>query len=108
MASYSLTKVARVVAGNYRENIFDIKPGAVYTTGGVTIAAADVYALSQPGDPITTILQFDSETNPAGCTASLDRTNSKMLFFINGAEATATVNTTTIRCGVRYGFSNYK
>ena len=108
MASYTATKVARSVAGNYRENIFDIKPGALYTTGGVTLAQADINVLTRPGETASSILQFDSETNPAGCTAALDRTNSKMLFFVNGAEATATINTTSIRCSVRFGFSNYK
>lgn len=108
MASYTATKVAKVVAGNYREHIFDIKPGAVYTAGGVTVATADIEALTRPGETASTILAFTSEVNNAGGTACLDRTNSKMLFFLLGAEQTATANTTSIRCNVRFGFSNHK
>lgn len=108
MASYTATKVAKVVAGNYREHIFDIKPGATYTSGGVTVSTADIVALTRPGTAASDILAFTSEVNAAGGTASFDRTNSKMVFFILGAEQTATANTTSIRCNVRFGFSNYK
>lgn len=108
MASYTATRVAKVVAGNYREHIFDIKPGAVYTTGGVTVAQADYNVLARPGETASSILSFTSEVNAAGGTAALDRTNNKMLFFLLGAEQTATANTTSIRCSIRYGFSNAK
>lgn len=102
------TKVARVVAGNYREYILDLVPGAVYTAGGTALVTADYEAMTRPGETASTILSFTSEKNSAGATCSLDRTNNKMVFFIGGVEATATINTQSIRCTARFGYSNHK
>lgn len=100
--------VAKVVAGNYRENIVDITPGAVYTTGGTALVTSDYEALTRPGETASTILSFTSEKNAAGATCGLDRTNNKLVFFVQGAEATATISTATVRVNVRYGYANHK
>ena len=108
MASFTSTKVARAVAGNYREYIVDIKPGAVYTAGGVAVANADIAAMTRPGETINTVQFIDSEINTVGGQACFDRTNGKLLFFLNGTEQTATANTATVRCALRCAYANFK
>ena len=107
--------VAKLAAGNFKQRIVDITLGTTYTTSGYVLAAADYTALfGSPGTRTTTqslseMINFDSEVNAAGQTVALDRTNSKLVVFEAGAQATTTSSSGAIvRCVVVHGESNYK
>jgi hypothetical protein len=102
------SKVARLAAGNYRKNVFDFTADATYTAGGYSLATADLEALIGPDATIGQIISFDSETNTAGVSLSLDRTNTKLKFYLGGTEATTTVSTASVRATLYHGASNYK
>lgn len=112
--SLTYSTVARIVAGNSRIRIVDVTADGTYSASGYTLAAADYTALfGAPGTQTTTqslsyAVKFDSETNLGGVTATLDRTNSKMLFWEAGAQATTTISSKVVRVSVTHGLSNYK
>ena len=109
------SKVGDFVSGNYKERVTDITLGTTYTASGYTLAAADYQALAaQPGTRTTTqslsnMISFDSETNLSGQKVSLDRTNSKLLVWEAGAQATTTSSSgAVVRVRVRHGAVNFQ
>ena len=106
--SLTYTKVAHESLGNALCEVVDIKADSAYPAGGYTLATADFETLLRPGATIGNMLSFVSEVNAAGYTCALDRTNSKLLFFLGNAQATTTVSTTTVRCRVYHGYVNHK
>lgn len=112
--SLTYSTVARIVAGNSRIRIVDVTADGTYSASGYTLAAADYTSLfGAPGTQTTTqslsyAVGFVSEVNVGGVRASLDRANSKMLFYEAGAQATTTISSKTVRVAVTHGLSNYK
>ena len=112
--SLTYSTVARIVAGNSRIRIVDVTADGTYSASGYTLAAADYNALAgQPGTQTTTlsesnIVNFDSEVNVGGVAATLDRTNSKMLFWEAGAQATTTISSKVVRVSVTHSLANFK
>ncbi len=112
--SLTYSTVARIVAGNSRVRIVDVTADGTYSASGYTLAAADYTSLfGAPGTQSTTqsltyAVNFDSEVNVGGVSATLDRTNSKMLFWELAAQATTTISSKVVRVCVTHGLSNYK
>lgn len=112
--SNSYSTVAKLSAGNFRKRIVDITCGTTYSASGFTLAAADYSALAgQPATQSTTqslsnIIGFVSEVNLNGARVSLDRTNSKLVVFEAGAQATTTISTGAVRVHVTHSAVNYK
>lgn len=86
--------VRRIVAGNSVRIVGSVTGPASYTTGGETLTAAQIGALTD-GDSTTALtanLSWDSEVEPTNFRATvLDRTNKKLLFvtaFAQVANAT--------------------
>lgn len=106
----SYSRVARIVSGNAKERIIDFTADSAYTTGGYPLAASDFEQFTQ--DPsfntTTSITFFKSEANSGGTSCVLDRTNSKLMFFLGGTECTTTISSKTVRARILYGLSNYK
>lgn len=106
--------VAKLAAGNFKKRVVDVTLGTTYSTSGFALAAADYQALAgQPGTQTTTqslsnMVSFVSETNVGGVTVSLDRTNSKLVVFEAGAQATTTISSGTVRVLVVHSASNFK
>lgn len=82
---------------NSRVTILDVTGPASYTTGGETLTAAQINQLANlPASKIGDLHSFDSETNTAGYTIALDRTNSKILFFTGGSQVASTTNLSAV------------
>ena len=112
--SLTYSTVARIVAGNERVRVVDVTADGTYSTSGYTLAAADYSALFGAPATITTTASLTNavfavcETNVGGVTATLDRANSKMLFWEAGAQATTTISSKVVRFKVSHGLSNFK
>ena len=104
----TIASVAREIDGNGRKRIVDITGPASYTTGGETVSAAQYVAMGGAGATAASFTMCVSETNPAGYTVSHDRTNGKILFFLNGTQVTSTtdIHTVTVRAVLSYGIVN--
>lgn len=102
-------KQAYVTGGNENVWVVDVTADSAYPSGGgYTLATADYEALTVPGvTAASQIISFDAETNTAGYTIALDRTNNKIKFILGGVEATTTVSTKTVRTRVGFGYVNY-
>lgn len=96
----------RVVAGNEKARVIDFTADATYAAGGYALATADIESIAEPGQTVNTILFLDSETNVGGYSVTLDRPNSKLLFFLGGTQATTTISSTVVRARVTYGVAN--
>lgn len=99
---------ARIVAGNSKTAIVDFTADSAYAAGGYSLAASDFEKLT--GNPsfntTTSITFFDSEVNASGYSLSLDRANSKVLYYLGGTEATTTVSSKVVRARLVFGASN--
>lgn len=90
-------QIKRGFGNNSRVTILDITGPASYTTGGEVLTAAQIAQMAGlPGGKIADLHSFDSETNTAGYTIALDRTNSKVLFFLAGAQVSNATNLSAI------------
>ncbi len=111
--SLTYSTVARGGGGNFRFRVVDVTADGTYSTSGYTLAAADYQALSggaavSTTASLTNIVNFDSEVNVGGVTATIDRANSKMLFWEAGAQATTTISSKVVRVNVMHNVSNPK
>jgi len=112
--SLTYSAVAKYGGGNFRARIVDVTADGTYSTSGYTLAAADFQQLiGGPGNITTTaslsnMVSFDAEVNVGGVTATIDRTNSKMLFWEAGAQATTTISSKVVRVNVMHNLSNFK
>lgn len=95
----TLNNVRRVVTGNSVRIVGSVTGPASYTTGGETLTAAQIRALTD-GDSTTALtsnLIWDSEVEPANFRATvLDRTNKKLKFTTAFAEVAATTNLSAV------------
>jgi len=107
----TIVSVNQNVFGSTHENVVDITGDSSYSAGGEALAAVDVNALMPRlgGGLLVTdsdkVQLFQSETDIAGRTLSLDRATDKILFYAAGAEVAGATNLSavTIRATVRYG-----
>ena len=100
--TYSVTN--RVVAGNERVHYVAFTTDNSYATGGYTLAAADFKAFLNPSYSSTSsVASFISETNANGYSVALDKTNSKLVVFAAGAQATTTTSTQVVTARVAFG-----
>lgn len=108
--SLTYSTVAKFGGGNFRARLVDVTADGTYSTGGYALATADLQALAGGTNSrvIADLVSFDSETNLGGVQVSLDRTNTKLLFFEAGAQATTTISSKTVRCTVYHSLSNFK
>ena len=108
------TQVAKGGGGNFRMRIVVVLAEATKNTSGYTLTAADFQQLvGGPGNVTTTaslsnLVSFDAEVNVGGVTATIDRTNSKMLFWEAGAQSTTTISSKTVRLNITHNMSNFK
>lgn len=99
----TLNNVRRVITGNAVRIVGSVTGPASYTTGGETLTASQIRALTD-GDSTTSLagtnsgpLAFDSEVEPANLRALvLDRTNKKMLFTVAGAQVANATNLSAV------------
>lgn len=95
----TLNNVRRIVAGNSVRIVGSVTGPASYTTGGETLSAAQIAALTD-GDSTTVLtsnLSFDSEVVPSSFRALvLDRTNKKMMFTTAFAEVANATNLSAV------------
>lgn len=95
----TLNNVRRVVSGNSVRIVGSVTGPASYTTGGETLSAAQIAALTD-GDSTTALpsnLVWDSEVEPANFRATvLDRTNKKLKFVTAFAEVASTTNLSAV------------
>jgi hypothetical protein len=95
----TMNNVRRIVAGNSVRIVGSITGPASYTTGGETLSAAQIAALTD-GDSTTSLsnnLTFDSEVVPTSFRATvLDRTNKKLMFTTAFAEVANATNLSAV------------
>lgn len=95
----TLNNVRRIVAGNHVRIVGSVTGPASYTTGGETLSAAQIAALTD-GDSttaLTSCLSFDSEVEPANFrNLTLDRTNKKILFAAGATQVAGATNLSAV------------
>ncbi len=106
--SQTYSTVARLAGGNYKTRLVNVTADGTYSTGGYALAAADYQALcGGVSRVIGDLISFNSETNAAGYSVALDRTNQKLVWLAAGAEATTTISSKTVRVAVVHNAVNY-
>lgn len=95
----TLSNVKRVVAGNQKRIVGTITGPASYTTGGEVLTANQIKQLTdgKSSTVLSTVLAFDSETEPANFRMLvLDRTNLKVLFVAGATQVASTTNLSAV------------
>jgi hypothetical protein len=101
----TITNLKRIAAGNYTRVVGTITGPASYTTGGETLTAAQIATLTtvpvsggnRSTTSLTSLLTFDSETEPANLRSIvLDRTNVKVKFVAGSTEVASTTNLSAV------------
>lgn len=104
----SYSRKARLQTGNVYERVVDFTADATYSAGGYTLAASDFESFLQlPGATTSSALTFISEVNSGGTELALDRTNSKLMYFLGGTECTTTISSKTVRARIQYAPVNH-
>jgi hypothetical protein len=99
---------ARMVLGNVHARAVDITGPASYTTGGETLSAANIAAISGTGRLIGDIVNDLLGISPTGHLVVLDRTNSKIKYYNGTTEIGNGTNLSAVvaRCIVFYTLVN--
>lgn len=102
----TVTALRRGVAGNTRFTDFTVLFDSSYPTGGEAIAAADWITIGGHGMTAAKCQLFQGEPSTSGHTPILDRTNDKILVFLDTGQVANTTDLSSVTLRCRAWFDN--